>query len=371
MNLLRSTFTLKKNWIWISLVWLIISLISTTTLYVRLDSGSSTSTWGFIFLVKLAVWFFWGLWALLIYRLSLRFRLEKGNLLPALLFHIPFSILSVVINVFFYAFVSWLISLESFQGAGIGTIFGFLIWALFEWYVIFYWSVVLVSYVIDYFQKYKEKQIQTLQLQSQLVQSQLQALKMQLQPHFLFNTLNAIASQVRQDEKKIAVDMLTDLSELLRWTLAQKDRQEISLEEELGFIRRYLELESKRFSGQLQISMEVDPASYAARVPVFFLQPIVENALKHGLSQKLTARKLDILIQRLGEHLSIIVSNEGPPLQADFDLQFSPGIGLSNTLERLGQLFGDQFELELVNVPQGVEARMSIPFIRTTQSVLR
>lgn len=353
---------IQQNWVWIVLVWIVISLLSTTTLYLRIEQNDTENTWGFIFIVKLAVWMFWGIWALVIYRLSIRFRLEKGNIGPALLFHIPFSIFSVLLNIYFYALVGWLISLDAFGGAGVLAIFSFLVWALFEWYFIFYWSVVLVSYVIDYFQKYKAKQIQTLQLQAQLVQSQLQALKMQLQPHFLFNTLNAIASQVRQDEKKSAVDMLTDLSELLRWTLAQKDQQDISLEEELAFIRRYLDLESKRFSNRISIDIDVEEEALLARVPVFFLQPIVENALKHGLAKKLSARKLGIQIKRAEQWLSIIVNNDGPALSPGFDLQFSPGIGLSNTMERLGQLFGDTFSLELVNVPNGVETRMQIPY---------
>ncbi|MEM7368008.1 MAG: histidine kinase [Bacteroidota bacterium] len=353
---------IQQNWVWIVLVWIVISLLSTTMLYVRIEQDNTENSWGFIFVVKLAVWMFWGVWALVIYQLSLRFRLEKGNIGPALLFHIPFSIFSVLLNVYFYALVGWLISLDAFGGAGVLAIFSFLVWALFEWYFIFYWSIVLVSYVIDYFQKYKAKQIQTLQLQAQLVQSQLQALKMQLQPHFLFNTLNAIASQVRQDEKKSAVDMLTDLSELLRWTLAQRDQQVISLDEELSFIRRYLELESKRFPGRMDIEIEVAPNTLAARVPVFFLQPIVENALKHGLAKKLSARKLGINIQKVNETLSIIVNNEGPALSPGFDIQFSPGIGLSNTMERLAQLFGETFHFELNNVPEGVEARIQIPY---------
>lgn len=350
------------NWKQILFFWLLIAVISTTTLYLQLISRGLDSLWIDVFWVKLAIWLFWGGFAILIAKMALRFRIEGGTIVSGLLFHIPFCVFSIAINVFFYALLAYWIGLDSFNDMGVMQIFFILFIGLFDWYFIIYWAVVLTTYAIDYFKKLQQRKIHELQLESKVIQAQLQALKMQLQPHFLFNTLNTVASLVRQDNKKTAIEMLSGLSELLRTTLQQKDQQQISLKEELAFIRKYLELEKKRFNNQIEVDWEVEADTLGAKVPTFMLQPLVENAIYHGLSKRLNARLLKIKAWRKNETLFLDIYNDGPPLPDHFDMSMATGIGLANTVERLYQFFGEKCQLEVRNAFSGVLVSIQFPY---------
>ena len=146
-----------------------------------------------------------------------------------------------------------------------------------------YGTVVGVCYAIDYYHKYREREFQASQLEAQLAQAQLDSLRMQLHPHFLFNTLNGIVSLVRDSKNEAAVNMLVGLSDLLRHALEHSDQQEVELKVELNFIKLYLGIQQMRFSDRLQIEIDVDPNTMKALVPNLILQPLVENALRHGI----------------------------------------------------------------------------------------
>jgi len=351
------------NWKQILVFWLLIALISTTTLYLQLLGQRLEAIWMNVFWIKLALWLFWGAYAVVVARMALKFRLESGRMIRGLLFHIPFCIFSIGINVFFYAVLAFLIGLDSFDGMPLFQVFIILFIGLFDWYFIIYWAIVLTTYAIDYFRKLQQRKIRELQLESRIIQAQLQALKMQLQPHFLFNTLNAIASLVRQDDKKTAIDMLSGLSELLRSTLQQKDQQDISLEDELAFIQKYLELEKKRFKNKIEVDMDIAHETLQARVPTFMLQPLVENAIYHGLSKRINATKLKIKARRLDDQLCLDTYNDGRSLPDHFDLHVSTGIGLANTMERLSQFFGKECQLSIRNALEGVLVSIKFPLL--------
>jgi LytS/YehU family sensor histidine kinase len=232
---------------------------------------------------------------------------------------------------------------------------------LFEWYFIVYWAIVLFTYAFDFYNRYRKKELQTLQLEKRLIQAQLQTLKMQLHPHFLFNTLNTVSSLVRQEQKGTAISMLSGLSSLLRLSLAQRDRQEVSLQEEIQFIKHYLNLEKERFGEGMQIHYELEATALEVAVPAFLLQPLVENAVYHGLAKKLDARRLEISAKVINEHLQLQIYNDGPPIEDDFDPVYCNGIGLSNTLERLSQYYDGKFEFEIKNCRNGVMINMQLP----------
>ena len=319
--------------------------------------------WAEIFIVKLAIWLFWGLYTPIILWGGRRFRIENRNHFQGLIFHLPFSVLSIAINVFFYALFAWLVGVDSFDGVPLLGIFAGLFVALFEWYFIIYWAIIILSYAFAFYQSLKSRELEAVQLEAQLVTAQLQALKMQLQPHFLFNTLNTVASLVRQDQKPMAVEMLSDLSSLLRTTLLKKDQQQLSLEEEIAFLKNYLVLEKKRFGDRVKVEWEIAPETLNAQVPVYLLQPLVENAIYHGLSKQLKAQLLSISATREGEQLQLSVYNDGPKLPPDFDLNFTTGIGLSNIIERLSQLYPDRSALQIQNAGEGVRVSISMPYI--------
>ncbi len=345
---------------WLIFFWLTIALISTQTLYIQLGMKVP---WGEIFIVKLAIWLFWGLYAPIILWAGRRFRIERRNHFRGLVFHLPFSVLSIAINVFFYALFAWLVGVDSFDGVPLSGIFMGLFVALFEWYFIIYWAIIILSYAFAFYRSLKSRELEAVQLEAQLVTAQLQALKMQLQPHFLFNTLNTVASLVRQDQKPMAVEMLSDLSSLLRTTLLKKDEQQVSLEEEVAFLKNYLVLEKKRFGERVKIQWDISDDTLAARMPVYLLQPVVENAIYHGLSKQLKAELLLISASKAGETLRLSVYNDGPKLPTDFDLNFTTGIGLSNIIERLSQLYSDQAELSIRNEGNGVRVNITLPYL--------
>lgn len=345
---------------WLIFFWLTIALISTQTLYIQLGMKVP---WAEIFIVKLAIWLFWGLYTPIILWGGRRFRIEKRNHFQGLIFHLPFSVLSIAINVFFYALFAWLVGVDSFDGVPLLGIFAGLFVALFEWYFIIYWAIIILSYAFAFYRSMKSRELEAVQLEAQLVTAQLQALKMQLQPHFLFNTLNTVASLVRQDQKPMAVEMLSDLSSLLRTTLLKKDQQQLSLEEEIAFLKNYLVLEKKRFGDRVKVKWEIAPETLSAQIPVYLLQPVVENAIYHGLSKQLKAQSLNISASKEGENLQLSVYNDGPKLPVDFDLNFTTGIGLSNIIERLSQLYPDRAELKIQNEAEGVRVSIIMPYI--------
>ena len=148
-----------------------------------------------------------------------------------------------------------------------------------------YGGVIGICYALDYYRKYRERELLATRLEAQLAQAQLDSLRMQLHPHFLFNTLNGIVGLVRDNKNQAAVSMLVGLSDLLRHTLDHSARQEVELREELNFIKLYLSIQEMRFSDRLQIEFDIDPATTKAMVPNLILQPLTENALRHGIGR--------------------------------------------------------------------------------------
>jgi two-component system, LytTR family, sensor kinase len=211
-----------------------------------------------------------------------------------------------------------------------------------------YFAVLGVEHAVSYFVEARERETQAARLESQLAQARLGALRMQLQPHFLFNSLNAITVIVRDRDTATATRMLEQLGEMLRRVMRADRPQEIRLEDELDFVRQYLGIEQVRFSDRLRPEFAVDPAVLRAAVPEFLLQPLVENALRHGLAKRVTATLLRVEARREGDDLVLSVIDDGPgPVEA------GEGVGLGTTRERLATLYGSRGRLELVQNPDG------------------
>jgi len=227
--------------------------------------------------------------------------------------------------------------------------------------LIVYGGILGAGFAVDYYRKYREREIQTSQLKAQLVQAQLQSLRMQLQPHFLFNTLNGIAGLVRNQENKAAVDMISGLSQLLRHALANSDRQEVTLREELDFLELYLDIEQMRFSDRLSVEMKIDPDTLEALVPNLILQPLAENAIRHGIARRVSAGTVRISARVQQGLLQIGIEDDGPGFSNEATGDGS-GIGLRNTCDRLERLYGEEYKFDMRNrEPRGAEVTLSIP----------
>lgn len=227
--------------------------------------------------------------------------------------------------------------------------------------VVVYWIILIATYSIDYYGRYQKEELRASRLETELAQAQLGALKMQLQPHFIFNTLHSLSDLVLEDAEA-ATRMITRLGDFLRLTIESTATQIIPLQQELNFLNCYLEIERVRFQDRLQVDIAVDPDAAAAQVPNLILQPIVENAIRHGISGRVGASRIGIAIQRRDAQLQIRVSDDGPGLTS-VSSAAGAGLGLTNTRQRLRHLYGDESSLDLFDDPEGgTIAMLSIPF---------
>ena len=225
-----------------------------------------------------------------------------------------------------------------------------------------YFVILGVQYGIRYYQMYRERELRATQLEARLAQSRLQVLKMQLHPHFLFNTLNTISELVYKDPEA-AEHMITDLGELLRLSLENVGVQEVPLYQELDFLKKYLEIEQTRFHDRLRVEMEIDPQALDAAVPNMILQPLVENAVRHGIAPRASGGRVVIGAARENGTLHLRVRDDGCGPPGGDPASLKEGVGLSNTRARLKHLYGaaHQFHLQGAN-DGGMCVDFTIPY---------
>jgi two-component system, LytTR family, sensor kinase len=231
-----------------------------------------------------------------------------------------------------------------------------------------YWALIGVYYAFVYARRARLQQVQAAQLQTRLAQAELQALRMQLHPHFLFNTLHAV-SMLNFSDVDAANRMLVQLSDLLRMSLEHSGKQHITLREELDFLRKYLEIEQTRFHDRLRVQYDVDPNLLDAQVPNLILQPLVENAIRHGVSKLATPGLVEVSAFHRNGRITLRVCDNGPGVTVDWSADTHARIGLSTTIERLKQLYGSDQEFTIEpRVDGGTCAQVLIP-LATTESL--
>jgi len=224
-----------------------------------------------------------------------------------------------------------------------------------------YFALVGIEHALFYFAQARERETQAARLAAQLAEARLSALRMQLNPHFLFNSLNAITVLVRDENTAAASRMLELLSDILRQVLSAEEPHETSLAREVEFLERYLAIEQVRFSDRLRPRIEVNPEIAGAAVPRFLLQPLVENALRHGISRRAEAGELHISARREGADLVLTVRDDGPGLAPS--LPSAGGVGLANTRARLAVLYGERASLHIANAAGGgVAVTVRLPY---------
>lgn len=293
----------------------------------------------------------WLLYALLtpaVFWCGRRFPLTRGTLAR----RVPLHLVAAILLCAGWAGGGLLLSWSLFHSTPYGS--GPLSWFLtsLPFGVAVYFAVLGVEHAAVYFFEARERE-------TQLAEARLGALRMQLQPHFLFNSLNAITVIVRDRDTATATRMLEQLGEMLRRVMRKDRPQEVPLAEELDFVRQYLAIEEVRFSDRLRPVFAVDASVLAAAVPDFLLQPLVENALRHGLAKGVGATLLKIEARREGDDLVLAVIDDGPPPGP----APGEGVGLGNTRERLATLYGARARLDLVRTPEGgAAATVRLPY---------
>jgi two-component system, LytTR family, sensor kinase len=300
--------------------------------------------------------------------LGRRFPLERKSLLRHIPLHFFLSVLVTVVELATEAGI--LRSLRVFPTimTGYAAALAFLLIIGFHEGLLTYWCILAVQYGFGWYRRSEERRREALRLQlhsseleKRLMEAHLGALKMQLQPHFLFNTLNAITVLVRQQQGRQAEEMLSRLSDLLRVVLDDVEAQEVPFSRELEYLQLYLSIEQVRFADRLRVNVAVDPECLDAAVPYMALQPIVENAIRHGIGRSSVAGLLVISARRSGAGLVIEISDDGPGLTGGGVPKY--GIGLANTRARLEQLYGAAASLSVENgQTSGAVARITLPY---------
>jgi sensor histidine kinase YesM len=230
-------------------------------------------------------------------------------------------------------------------------------------FLIVYALILTVTYVIDARESMARQITETARLNEELSRAQLAALRSQMEPHFMYNTLNSIAGLVRDRRGEAAVNMIVGLSEFLRRASADSHRSQVTLAEEVEYLERYLDIQKSRFGERLQVSIDIPPELGRAKVPNLLLQPLVENAIKHGIAKRVSGGNVRVTGARESGNLCLKVFNDSPTLPADLEAA-QTGIGLGNLRTRLEILHGEGSALELrQESPNGVEVVVTLPFM--------
>lgn len=351
--------------VWIGLLcFTLIGLIFAAQLYLYLHSFGRPVTWGQTLKWNLGSWYLWALLCPVIFGLSRRIiELTRTSWPRAIVAHLGCGVLVASVHVVAYATWTWFAAPLDDKSSGWRDGVQSLFIRGFSWDLFCYAAIATAHYAIDNARRFREGQVRASQLETQLAQAQLDALRMQLHPHFLFNTLNAITALIREDPRG-AEEMVTRLSELLRLALDKSDVQQIPLRDELDFVRKYLEIQRVRFGDRLDVSLNVAPETLDVAVPTFVLQPVIENAVRYGLSSEEKRCHVRVIAGIADRALLIEVHDSGPGLGGDADKPVREGIGISNTRARLHQLYGARARFELRNAsPIGCVVSIHIPMI--------
>jgi len=355
-------------WLWIALIWAGVGLFDATqTIFVMRAEGMHHA-WMRLFLRLLVGWLPWALATPLVLTLGRRYPPVKIRLISTWIFHLATCAVVGLVHAAWIAGLDMLLNPWADPNPP-GPFIPFWLDKFYNGllsYVVLYSAILAISYVLDSRERLARQQTETAQLNAQLSKAQLNALRRQIEPHFLFNALNAISGLVREKRNDAAVDMIAGLSDFLRRTVQDSGRQQVPLAEEMEFLQKYLDIQKVRFADRLQLTVDVPRELLPAQVPSLILQPMVENAVKHGIAKRAQGGAIKISAFRSNGRLTLSVYNDGPNLLQDWDATQS-GIGIANTRTRLQSLYGNDFELSIRNqAPGGVEVSVSVPFVSTT-----
>lgn len=286
--------------------------------------------------------FLWVIMGCTIYLMYKKFNFDTGKFVLSLAFHTIVSVLYADLHTYIY----WGM-IQSVISAGFYVdliSFEDILLISYRFNISIYWIILGFTIALDYFNKYKSRDKKAAELAKQLAETKLKVLQSQLQPHFLFNTLHNINGLIYED-KDAASKMITDLSDMLRMTLENKDENEISLKKEMELIEKYITIQSSRFKDKLETKIDIDNDVLDSKVPNMILQPLVENAFEHGLSKITKTGQLIITARSDNNNLVMEIHDNGNGINSNDIKSQKSGIGISNTKERLEQLYQDNFEL--------------------------
>src|ERR1051325_4975329 len=353
-----------SNWIkWplIALGWTIFGcFFASQVIFARAYAGRPLNLSHTIFGWLMCAYVWLALTPLVLY-LARRFAFERRSWPRNLLFHLAASVGFAFLQIAGYVGLTSLLALI-FRLQPRDETFRSLFVSEFHFDVLTYWAIIGLNHAVEFYRKYREREVRASQLEARLARAQLDALKMQLHPHFLFNTLNTI-SVLMQEDVVVANRLLLRLSDLLRLALNTTDAHEVPLRQELEFLCNYLEIEQTRFQDRLTVHLDIDDDAGEAQVPNLILQPLVENAIRHAVAPRAAKSTIEIRGARLNGEIKLQVRDDGPGISDTRKIIDLPGIGLRNTRSRLEKLYGGEHRFDL-STPEGggLQVTITIPF---------
>jgi len=321
-----------------------------------------------ILVVNLTYWYVPAALTSTIFRIAYRFPLDAPGWPRALAAHALAAIAFSVVHVMAMTGVRTVLSLKYMSTMTVASWMSsiqrnYLI--QLDWALMTYSAIVGISYALAYNRESRARALRAAHLETRLAEARLKTLEAELHPHFLFNTLHAI-STLLHTQPDSADRMITRLSDLLRITFSRSGAACIPLHEELEFLQKYLEIEQTRFQDRLTVDYDIDPDTLDAEVPRLILQPLVENAIKHGVAPRMEPGTISISSHRDGAGLCLSVRDNGVGLTGGSRAQLHGGVGLSNTRDRLECLYGSEHSLNFVESTPGLSVEMRLPFRRVS-----
>jgi len=354
-------FPHAREWLWIASIWLGIGFFSAAQTVFSMRAEGMHHDWPQLFVTQLLALLPWALATPIVQYMGRRFPPIHLKPVSRWLVHLATCAAITLLT------AAWIAGLEELMNP----------WAISsgprpfvplfrsKFYndslsdVVLYASVLAISYVLDSKERLARQQTETARLSEALSKAQLYALRRQLEPHFLFNALNSISGLVREKKNDAAVSMIAGLSDFLRRVFEDSTRQEVALGEEMDFVQKYLDIQKIRFADRLKLDVQVPGELLSAQVPTLILQPMAENAVKHGIAKRANGGTIRISAWRSADMLNLTVYNDGPKHRGGP----TSGIGISNVRSRLEKLYGNKFQLTMRDQePDGVEVSVSVPF---------
>src|ERR1044072_4893835 len=348
------------RWFFFFCVWTLLGVSFALSTYLGALQDNVQISWKRALSGYLADFYLWGMLSPLIFLLARRFELRK---------HFPRNVLihlgaSIVLSAFVISAASppvWYLGyVNTARNPTVAILWRTNTFSIYYLYhaLTIYSTTLVVAHALYYYRGLRKNEAQTARLTAQLAQAQLQALKMQIHPHFLFNTLNSIAALLHKDVEA-ADRMIARLGDFLRLTLKSSDAQIVDFEQELEFLKCYLDSEHIRFQDRLTVELDIDPHALTAMVPNLILQPIVENAVRHGVARQTYPGHITIRARREGERLIVRIEDNGPGLKVTSN---GSGIGISNTRARLEQFYGGDLTFQIANsAERGTSVTLDVP----------
>ena len=353
----RTPLAIVTRWALYAALWTTIAALFTglSALVYALMSGYGhgrpggpppIAEWAAKFATMLADWYLWALFAPLVLWLGARISFTGGRRgwLRVVVPHLVLGVAVAFVKVTARYWLGRAIPMLAVQWPGILD--------TLPTDALVYWSILGAGYALDYYRRFRDRELRAAHLESRLARAQLDVLRMQLHPHFLFNTLHTVSVLVREGDNETADRVIARLSELLRLSIDLEATNEVPLSRELEILSAYLDIQQTRFQERLRVSIDVDDAALDGQVPTLILQPLVENSIRHGIGHREAGGCVSIVGRRTGDHLELTIRDDGPGMATSAS-NGSGGVGLANTRARLEQLYGSDHRFDCRNEPGG------------------